>query len=155
RDAAARFGIQPQVIDDTLYDAIGQRQVTQFFTQINTYKLIMEVVPGEQQDLAVLSKLYVKSNTGTAGPLSTLIKIDHTQVAPLSIGHQMQFPAVTLSFNLAQGVALGDAVDAVNRAVRELGTPISLQGTFQGTAQAFQASLASQPYLIAAALITV
>ena len=155
RDAAARFGIQPQVIDDTLYDAIGQRQVTQFFTQINTYKLIMEVLPEEQKDLSVLNKLFVKSNTGAAVPLSTFVKIDHTKVAPLSIGHQMQFPAVTLSFNLAPGVALGQAVDAINKAARELGTPISLQGTFQGTAQAFQASLASQPYLIAAALITV
>ncbi len=155
RDAAARFGIQPQVIDDTLYDAIGQRQVTQYFTQVNTYKLIMEVLPDDQGDLAVLNKLFVKSNTGQAVPLSTFIKIDTTKVAPLSIGHQMQFPAVTLSFNLAQGMALGQAVDAVNKAVRELGTPVSLQGTFQGTAQAFQASLATQPYLIAAALITV
>ena len=155
RDAAARFGIQPQVIDDTLYDAIGQRQVTQYFTQVNTYKLIMEVLPDAQGDLAVLNKLFVRSNTGQAVPLSTFITIDTTKVAPLSIGHQMQFPAVTLSFNLAQGTALGQAVDAVNQAVRELGTPVSLQGTFQGTAQAFQASLATQPYLIAAALITV
>jgi len=155
RDAAARFGIQPQVIDDTLYDAIGQRQVTQYFTQINTYKLIMEVLPEERGDLAVLNKLFVKSSTGQAVPLSTFVKIDNTKTAPLSIGHQMQFPAVTLSFNLAQGVALGDAVEAVNKAVRELGTPIALQGTFQGTAQAFQASLSTTPYLIAAALITV
>jgi multidrug efflux pump subunit AcrB len=155
RDAAARFGIQPQVIDDTLYDALGQRQVTQFFTQVNTYKLIMEVLPEEQHDLRVLDKLFVRSNTGQAVPLSALVKVDSTHVAPLSISHQMQFPAVTLSFNLAQGVALGEAVDAINKVVRELGTPVSLQGTFQGTAQAFQASLASQPYLVAAALVTV
>ncbi len=155
RDAAARFGIQPQVIDDTLYDAIGQRQVTQYFTQINTYKLIMEVLPEERASLAVLDKLFVKSNTGQAVPLSTFVKVDNTRVAPLSIGHQMQFPAVTLSFNLAQGVALGDAVEAVKKAVREIGTPVALQGTFQGTAQAFQASTASTPYLIAAALVTV
>jgi multidrug efflux pump subunit AcrB len=155
RDAAARFGIQPQVIDDTLYDAIGQRQVTQYFTQVNTYKLILEVTPELQGDLAVLNKLYVKSNTGQAVPLSTFVKVDTTKVAPLSISHQMQFPAVTLSFNLGQGVSLGQAVDAVNQAMREIGTPVSLQGTFQGTAQAFQSSLASQPYLIAAAIITV
>ena len=155
RDAASRFGIQPQVIDDTLYDAIGQRQVTQYFTQINTYKLIMEVLPEERGSLAVLDKLFVRSNTGQAVPLSTFVKIDSTKVAPLSIGHQMQFPAVTLSFNLAQGMALGEAVEAVNKAVREIGTPVALQGTFQGTAQAFQASTASTPYLILAALVTV
>ncbi|MCW3476088.1 multidrug efflux RND transporter permease subunit [Limobrevibacterium gyesilva] len=155
RDAAARFGIQPQVIDDTLYDALGQRQVTQYFTQVNTYKLILEVLPEMQGDLSVLDKLYVKSSTGQAVPLSTFVKVDTTKVAPLSISHQSQFPAVTLSFNLAQGVALGQAVDAVNRAMRVLGTPVTLQGTFQGTAQAFQSSLSSQPYLIAAALITV
>jgi hydrophobe/amphiphile efflux-1 (HAE1) family protein len=155
RDAAARFGIQPQVIDDTLYDAIGQRQVTQYFTQVNSYHLILEVTPELQSDLSVLNKLYVKSNTGQAVPLSTFVKVDTHKVAPLSISHQMQFPAVTLSFNLAQGAALGQAVDAVNRAMQQLGTPVSLQGTFQGTAQAFQSSLASQPYLIAAAIITV
>jgi hydrophobe/amphiphile efflux-1 (HAE1) family protein len=155
RDAAARFGVQPQVIDDTLYDAIGQRSVTQYFTQINTYYVIMEVPPSEQGDLSVLDKLYVKSAAGQAVPLTTFVKIDSTKTAPLSISHQMQFPAVTLSFNLAQGVALGDAVVAINKAVAEIGTPLALQGTFQGTAQAFQASLASTPYLIAAALITV
>ncbi len=155
RDAAARFGIHPQVIDDTLYDALGQRQVTQYFTQINTYKLIMEVLPEQAQDMSILNKLFVRSNTGQAVPLSTFVKLDNTKVAPLTIGHQMQFPAVTLSFNLAQGVALGQAVESVNRAMREIGAPIALQGTFQGTAQAFEASKASQPYLIAAALISV
>ena len=103
----------------------------------------------------MLDKLFVRSNTGQAVPLSTFVKIDSTKVAPLSIGHQMQFPAVTLSFNLAQGMALGEAVEAVNKAVREIGTPVALQGTFQGTAQAFQASTASTPYLILAALVTV
>ena len=155
RDAAARFGIQPQLIDDTLYDAIGQRQVTQYFTQINTYKLILEVLPEMRGDLSILDKLFVKSNTGQAVPLSTFIKVDTGKVAPLSISHQMQFPAVTLSFNLAQGVALGEAVAAVDQAMIQIGAPVSLQGTFQGTAQAFQASLSSTPYLIAAALITV
>jgi multidrug efflux pump subunit AcrB len=155
RDAAARFGISPQVIDDTLYDALGQRQVTQYFTQVNTYHLILEVLPDQQKDLAVLDKLYLKSSTGQAVPLSTFVKVDTSRTAPLSISHQSQFPAVTLSFNLAQGVALGQAVAAVNAAIRELQTPITLNGTFQGTAQAFQASLASQPYLIAAAVIAV
>jgi hydrophobe/amphiphile efflux-1 (HAE1) family protein len=155
RDQAARFGINPTTIGDTLYSALGQRQVAQYFTQVNTYRLILEVPPEMQGDLAVLDKLFVRSNTGVPVPLSTFVKVDTTRTAPLSIGHQMQFPAVTLSFNLADGVALGQAVDAVSRAVRELGVPISVQGTFQGTAQAFQSSLASQPYLIAAALITV
>ncbi len=155
RDAAARFGIQPQVIDDTLYDALGQRQVTQYFTQVNTYKLIMEVLPELQQDLSVLDKLFIRSSTGQAVPLSTFVRLDATKTAPLSISHQSQFPAVTISFNLAQGVALGQAVDAIGVAMRELQTPITLNGTFQGTAQAFQSSLASQPYLIGAALIAV
>ncbi len=155
RDQASRFGINPTVIGETLYSALGQRQVAQYFTQINTYRLIVEVLPEMQGDLAVLDKLFVRSSAGVPVPLSTFVKVDTTKTAPLSIGHQMQFPAVTLSFNLAEGVALGQAVDAVNRAVREMGVPISVQGTFQGTAQAFQSSLASQPYLIAAALITV
>ncbi len=155
RDAAARFGIAAQVIDDTLFDALGQRQVTQYFTQVNTYKLILEVLPELQGDLAVLNKLFVRSNTGAAVPLSTFVKIDSNKVAPLSIAHQSQFPAVTLSFNLAQGVALGEAVQAVNNAMRAMGTPVTLQGTFQGTAQAFAASLTTMPYLLAAALISV
>ena len=155
RDAAARFGISAQVIDDTLFDALGQRQVTQYFTQVNTYKLILEVLPELQGDLAVLDKLFVRSNTGAAVPLSTFVKVDTSKVAPLSIAHQSQFPAVTLSFNLAQGVALGEAVQAVNAAMRAMATPVTLQGTFQGTAQAFAASLTTMPYLLAAALISV
>jgi hydrophobe/amphiphile efflux-1 (HAE1) family protein len=155
RDQAARFGINPTVIGDTLYSALGQRQVTQYFTQVNTYRLIIEVLPEMQGDLSVLDKLFIRSSAGIPVPLSTFIKVDTTRTAPLAISHQMQFPAVTLSFNLAEGVALGQAVEAVSRAVREMGVPISVQGTFQGTAQAFQSSLASQPYLIAAALITV
>ena len=132
RDAAARFGIEPQVIDDTLYDAFGQRQVTQYFTQVNTYHLIMEVLPEQQSDLATLDKLYVTSATGQAVPLSTFVKVDTTRTAPLSINHQSQFPAVTISFNLAQGVAIGQAVDAINAAMRELRTPITLSGTLPG-----------------------
>ena len=155
RDAAARFGITTQQIDDTLFDALGQRQVTQYFTQVNTYKLILEVLPELQGDLNVLNKLFVRSNTGVAVPLSTFVKVDTNRVAPLSISHQSQFPAVTLSFNLAQGVALGQAVEAVNRAMIAAGTPVTLQGTFQGTAQAFAASLSTMPYLLLAALISV
>jgi hydrophobe/amphiphile efflux-1 (HAE1) family protein len=155
RDAAARFGILPQAIDDTLYDAIGQREVTQYFTQINTYELIMEVLPDQQKDLSVLDKLFVKSSSGQAVPLSAFVKVDTTKTAPLSISHQSQFPAVTISYNLAQGVALGQSVDAINAAMHDLQTPITLNSTFQGTAQAFQSSLASEPYLIAAALIAV
>jgi hydrophobe/amphiphile efflux-1 (HAE1) family protein len=155
RDAASRFGILPQVIDDTLYDAFGQRQITQYFTQINSYHLILEVTPDLVGKLSTLDKLYVRSQTGQAVPLSTFVKVDNQKVAPLSISHQSQFPAVTISFNLAQGTALGEAVTAINKAMAQIGAPVTLQGTFQGTAQAFQSSLSSQPYLIAAALIAV
>ncbi len=155
RDQAARFGIQPQAIDDTLYDAFGQRQVTQYFTQVNTHRVILEVMPGQASDIETLNKLYVKSNTGQAVPLGSFVTWSTKPVQPLSISHQGQFPAVTISFNLAQGAALGQAVDAITAAMRQMGVPITVRGTFQGTAQAFQSSLASQPYLIAAALITV
>jgi len=155
RDAAARFGIQPQVIDDTLYDAFGQRQVTQYFSQVNTYHLILEVQPGDASTVETLNKLYVKSASGQAVPLSTFVKWSTRPVQPLSINHQGQFPAVTISFNLAPGASLGQAVDAINAAVREIGMPLTVLGTFQGTAQAFLSSLSTQPYLIAAALITV
>ena len=155
RDAAARFGVQPQVIDDTIYDAFGQRQITQYFSQVNSYHLILEVMPGAASDVDTLQKLYVNSSTGQTVPLSSFAKWTTMPVQPLSISHQSQFPAVTISFNLAQGAALGQAVDAINAAMRELNTPLTLQASFQGTAQAFQSSLASQPYLVAAALITV
>jgi hydrophobe/amphiphile efflux-1 (HAE1) family protein len=155
RDQAARFGVQPQVIDDTLYDAFGQRQITQYFSQVNSYHLILEVMPDQLAAVDTLNKLYVKSSTGQAVPLSTFVKWTTAPVQPLSISHQSQFPAVTISFNLAAGAALGQAVDAINAAVHQMGVPITVQGTFQGTAQAFQSSLSSQPYLIAAALITV
>ncbi|MBC7800583.1 MAG: multidrug efflux RND transporter permease subunit [Gemmatimonadaceae bacterium] len=155
RDRAARFGVQPQVIDDTLYNAFGQRQVAQYFTQLNTYKLILEVPPEMQGDMATLDKLYVRSRDGAAVPLSTFVTVDTKPVAPLAIAHQSQFPSVTISFNLAPDAALGPAVEAINLAMSQLGTPATLRGTFQGTAQAFQASLSSQPYLIAAALVAV
>jgi len=155
RDAASRFGILPAQIDQTLYDAFGQQQVTQYFTQVNTYHVILEVPEADRGSLESLHKLYVKSSSGTPVPLDTFVRIDTAPVAPLSISHQSQFPAVTISFNLAQGVALGEAVGAVEAAMARIGTPLALQGSFQGTAQAFQSSLSSQPYLIAAALIAV
>jgi multidrug efflux pump subunit AcrB len=155
RDKAARFGVQPQVVDDTLYDAFGQRQITQYFTQVNSYHLVLEVMPGDAADVETLGKLYVHSSTGQSVPLSSFVKWSTAPVQPLSISHQSQFPATTISFNLAQGVALGEAVDAISTAMRDMGTPVTLQASFQGTAQAFRSSLASQPYLIAAALITV
>ena len=156
RDLAARFGIQPQLIDDTLYDAFGERQAGQYFTQINTYKIILEVLPEMQGDLRTLDKLFVKSpSNGNQIPLSTFVKLDTNPTSSLSVNHQGQFPAITISFNLAPGVALGDAVEAINKAQEELGAPANLSGTFQGTAKAFQDSLASQPYLVGAAILAV
>jgi multidrug efflux pump subunit AcrB len=156
RDQAARFGITPQMIDDTLNDAFGQRQITQYFTQLTTYFLVLEVLPELQKDLSTLDRLYVKSPlTGQAVPLSTLVDIDSSRVAPLAVSHQGQFPAVTLSFNLRPGVALGEAVTAIGQLERDINKPASIIGTFQGNAQAFQTSLSSEPALIAAALIVV
>ena len=155
RDRAASYGISPQQIDDTLYDAFGQRQIAQYFSQLNSYHLILEARPDQQGDLATLDKLYVRAANGKAVPLSTFVKKDTNPVVPLSLSHQSQFPAVTLSFNLAPGAALGDAVTQIQDAMVNMGAPITLRGTFQGTAQAFQASLSSQPYLIAAALVAV
>ncbi|MGE5147000.1 MAG: efflux RND transporter permease subunit, partial [Candidatus Eiseniibacteriota bacterium] len=156
RDQAARFGIQPQLIDDTLYDAFGQRQVAQYFTQINSYHVVLEVLPSLQNAPDALDRIYIQSPlTGQHVRLSSLTKWTTVPTALLSINHQGQFPAVTLSFNLAPGVALGQAVQAIQRAERELGVPASLTGTFQGNAQAFQSSLAAEPYLIAAALVVI
>ena len=156
RDQAARFGIQPQAIDQTLDDAFGQRQVTQYFTQLNTYHVILEITPDLQSDPNTLNKLYVKSPiSGQQIPLSTFVKFDTHHVGFLSINHQAQFPAVTLSFNLALGVSLGQAVEAIQKEVYEIRMPRSIIGTFQGTAQAFQTSLKTEPYLILAALIAV
>jgi hydrophobe/amphiphile efflux-1 (HAE1) family protein len=156
RDQASRFGISAQTIDDTLNDAFGQRQITQYFTQLKTYWIILEILPDLQKSLDTLDRLYVKSPlTGGAVPLSALVDVDSSKVGPLSIAHQGQFPAVTLSFNLRLGVALGQAVDAISEAAREIGMPNSIIGTFQGNAQAFQSSLSSEPALVAAALIVV
>jgi hydrophobe/amphiphile efflux-1 (HAE1) family protein len=156
RDQASRFGITPQLIDDTLNDAFGQRQITQYYTQINTYWVILEVKLELQGLPSTLDRIYVKSPlTGAAVPLSTLVTVNTTKVGPLVVNHQSQFPAVTLSFNLAPNVALGEAVAAIEDAERELNKPSSIIASFQGNAQAFQTSLASEPALIAAALIVV
>ncbi len=156
RDTAARYGIQPQLIDDTLYDAFGQRQVTQYFTQLNSYHAILEILPELQGNLDTLNKIYVKSpTTGDQVPLSTFATWTSVPVRSLSISHQGQFPAITISFNLAQGVALGQATDAVQKAMVELGAPATLNSSFQGTAQAFQQSLGTIPLLIMAALVVV
>jgi HAE1 family hydrophobic/amphiphilic exporter-1 len=156
RDQASRFGISPQVIDDTLNDAFGQRQITQYFTQLKTYFVILEILPELQKDLSTLDRLYVKSPlTGGAVPLSSLVDVDSNKVGLLSVAHQGQFPAVTLTFNLRPGVALGQAVDAIADAARDIRMPSSILTSFQGNAQAFQNSLSSEPILIAAALIVV
>jgi multidrug efflux pump subunit AcrB len=156
RDQASRFGISPQLIDDTLNDAFGQRQIAQYFTQINTYWLILEITPELKGNLAALDRIYIKSPlNGAAVPLSSLVTIDSSKVGPLSVSHQSQFPAATLSFNLPPGVSLGQAVSAITQAEREMGKPASVMGTFQGNAQAFQASLSSEPALVAAALLVV
>ncbi len=156
RDSASRYGIQPQLIDDTLYDAFGQRQVAQYFTQLNSYHVILEILPELQGKLDTLNKLYVKSpTTGDQVPLSAFAKWTSVPVQPLSISHQGQFPAITISFNLAQGVALGQATQSVQKAMVELGAPGTLSSSFQGTAQAFQQSLGTVPLLIMAALVVV
>ena len=139
RDTASRYGIQPQLIDDTLNDAFGQRQVAQYFTQVNSYHVILEILPELQGDTKSLDNIYIKSpTTGDQVPLSAFVKWTTVPVRPLSISHQGQFPATTISFNLAQGAALGQATDAIQRAVADLGVPPTVNGSFQGTAQAFQ-----------------
>ena len=221
RDTASRLGITPSMIDNTLYDAFGQRQVSTMFTQLNQYHVVLEVKPGFQQDPSDLRNLYIRSSGGLGStglvsggsastiqfgpsssstatslapgstiataavasgssassnassmafgaatassqvfangsqvPLSAFTHLEQTTV-PITVNHQGQFPVVTLSFNLAPNASLGDAVDAVNRVRQEIGMPASIQAAFQGTAQAFQASLANETYLILAALITV
>ena len=154
RDTAARFGILPQNIDDTLYDAFGQRQVSTIFTQLNQYHVVLEVGSQFQDDPSDLSSIYVKSSTGQQVPLSTFSHFV-TSPAPLAINHQGQFPVVTISFNLAPGESLGKATKVIAQAEQEMGMPVSIHPSFQGTAAAFQNSLASEPWLILAALITV
>ncbi len=157
RSTASRFGISPQAIDNTLYDAFGQRQVSTMFTQLNQYRVVLEVKPEFRRSAGALRDIYVTGASGgqpVAVPLDTMIRAYPT-TAPLVVSRQGQFPAVTLSFNLAPRAALGDAVAAVEATTRQLGLPASIQGSFQGTAQAFRASLANEPLLIAAALVAV
>ena len=154
RSTASRLGISPQMIDDTLYDAFGQRPVSTIFTQLNQYRVVLEVKPDFQQSPEALRNIYVRSSTGGQVPLSAFTEFVET-TAPLVVSHQGQFPAVTVSFNLAPGGSLGAAVEAIEEATRRIGLPPSIRGSFQGTAEAFQASLASQPLLILAALVTV
>jgi HAE1 family hydrophobic/amphiphilic exporter-1/multidrug efflux pump len=156
RTAAARFGFQPQAIDDTIYDAFGQRQVNQFFTQAGQYHVVMEIDPKLQTDPAGLQKIYIKSPLNNVSvPLSTFVHYDTNKTSNLSISHQGVFPAVTLSFNLPSGVSIGQAVDAVDTAVARMQLPAGLTGSFQGTAQAFEQSLSTEVYLIGAAILVI
>jgi multidrug efflux pump len=154
RDTASRLGISPQVIDNTLYDAFGQRQASTIYTQLNQYHVVMEVDSAFRDSTDAIQSLYVRSSKGIQVPLSAFTHFEKKTTA-LAVNHQGQFPAVTLSFNLAEGVSLGDAVKEIEAAVLQLGIPSDIRPTFQGTAQAFQSSLASQPWLILAALVTV
>jgi multidrug efflux pump len=154
RDTAARLGISPQTMDEVLYDLFGQRQVSTIYSTLNQYHVVMEMQPDLQQSEDVLRSVYVRSSTGGVVPLSQFVHYEQRNTT-LSVNHQGQFPAITLSFALAPGVALGDAVDAIDAAEREIGMPSSVQGSFRGTAQAFQSSLANEPILILAALVTV
>jgi multidrug efflux pump len=154
RDTASRFGITPQMIDDTLYDAFGQRQISIMFTQLNQYRVVLEVQPDFQKNPFDLKDIYIKSTQGGQVRLNTFSHIE-THTTPLTVNHQGQFPVVTISFNLAPNASLGTAVDAVEKAQKDLHMPASVQAGFQGTAQSFQASLANEPILILAALITV
>ncbi|MCA1612288.1 MAG: efflux RND transporter permease subunit [Acidobacteria bacterium] len=154
RSTAARLGITPQMIDNTLYDAFGQRPVSTMYTQLNQYHVVMEVDPVFWQTPEGLKSVYVRSNKGEMVPLAAFTGYA-SNTAPLTVNHQGQFPSVTISFNLPAGVALGTAVTAVQRAEAEIRLPGTIRGSFQGTAQAFQASLANEPILIAAALLTI
>jgi hydrophobe/amphiphile efflux-1 (HAE1) family protein len=154
RDAASRLGVATQAIDDTLYDAFGQRKITQFFTQQNNYWVVLEVDPRFALDPNALDLIYVPSTGGRQVPLSAVVERKRT-VRALSVSHQGQFPAITLSFNLAPGVALGQAVEAIDQVKRQLNAPETLLTTFQGNAQAFQDSLKTQPLLILAALVAI
>ena len=154
RNTASRLGISARMIDDTLYDAFGQRQVSTMYTPLNQYHVVMAVDPQFWQNPDGLKQVYVRTSTGGIVPLAAFTRYE-PNTAPLQVNHQGQFPSVTLSFNLPVGVALGTAVDAIQRARAEIRLPASIRGSFQGTAQAFQASLANEPILIAAALLAV
>jgi multidrug efflux pump len=154
RPTAMRLGITPQLLDNTLYDAFGQRQVSTMYTQLNQYHVVMEAAPEFWQNPDGLKQIYIDSTNGGQVPLSAVTHYE-ASTTPLTVNHQGQFPAVTISFNLQQGVALGDAVNIINDAERDIHMPAAIRGTFQGTAQAFQSSLANEPILILAALLTV
>jgi multidrug efflux pump len=155
RATASRMGITVQAIDDTLYDAFGQRQVATLFSPLNQYHVVEEVDPRYQLSTEALRHLFVRSSTTSKlVPLSLLVRV-RQGVSPITINHQGLFPAVTLSFNLAPGVALGDAVNAITSVERQVHMPATVNGSFQGTAQAFQSSLQSEPWLILAAIITI
>src|SRR5215510_11725427 len=154
RDAAARLGLNAQLIDNTLYDAFGQRQVSTMYMQLNQYHVVMEIAPQFWQSPETLKNIYIQSPAGAQVPLSAVASFK-TDTTTLAVNHQGQFPAVTISFNLAPGAALGDAAQAIEKAKRDIGLPASIQAGFQGTAQAFQSSLANEPFLILAALLTV
>jgi len=154
RDAASRLGIDPAAVDNTLYDAFGQRHVAQLFTTLNTYYVILEVDPSFQLGPYALNRIYVRSSNGTMVPLSQFTNIDYG-TAPLAVNHQSQFPSVTLSFNLSPGTSVGAAVSAVQKATDALHMPSTIATSFQGNAQAFQSALASTPILIVAAIVAV
>jgi multidrug efflux pump subunit AcrB len=154
RDTAARLGLSMQAIDETLYNSFGQRDVSTMYTPLNQYFVVMELDPQYQTDPSSLAGVYLPSSTGQEVPLASVAHLD-LKNSDLAVNHQGQFPSVTLSFNLAPGAALGDAVGAIAAAERQIGMPASVTGSFQGTAQAFQASLSSEPFLILAALVAV
>jgi multidrug efflux pump len=154
RDTASRLGITAGAVDQALYDAFGQRQVSTMYAGMNQYRVVMEVAPQYWQHPDTLEAIYVASGSGQLVPLSSVARFSRT-IAPLAVNHQGQFPAITLSFNLMPGVSLGDAVIAIERVARDIGMPTTIRGGFQGTAQVFQESLANQPWLILAALVAV
>src|ERR1700674_2670184 len=154
RDSMARLGVTTQGGDDTLYDAFGQRQVATYYTQVNVYRVVLEVDPRFQLDEGSLGRIYVPSKSGPPVPLRAISTLERSS-APLTVSHDGQFPAVTLSFNLTPGRSLGQAVDAIKAKERSLGMPPGLTSVFTGSAKAFQDSLASQPFLIAAALLAI
>jgi len=154
RPTASRLGITASAIDNTLYDAFGQRQVSTMLTQLSQYHVVMEVAPEFRHDLSALQSIYVGGPSGAQAPLSSFTHVEST-TTPLTINHQGQFPAVTISFNVAPGYSLGEAVDSINQAQRQIGMPDSVQTSFQGNAAAFSASLSTEPLLIVAALVVV
>jgi multidrug efflux pump len=154
RDTASRLGITPMMIDDLLYDAYGQRQVTTMFTQLSQYRVILEVLPEFKNSLSDVGSLYVRTTGGRTAPLGSFTRVEQRNV-PLAINHQGQFPVVTVSFNVTPGTSLGAAVSAVEATAQELEIPASMTGQFQGSAEAFRNSLSSTPLLLLAALVTV